>query len=327
VTAEKKLRTMHLVEAGEIWLSGKISKGLKPKTLECCQGNLRSLMRFFGPLPLADFHAGSFKAYQQDRARTAGVSAINHELNVLQQILKRAGLWAPIADFYAPLPEPDWKPPKTFTEQEQELIFETAENDPNVELAEIVFLITRNTTASGCELRGLRLRNIELYHNPPRISIPPDSVKNHVRPRVIPLNQGAYAAFERAIERAHRLGSHRPEHYLFPFRVNRRLWDPTRPASKSWLRKQNNRLREATGIQHLRPHAFRHLAVTELLESGEPEQTVIAIAGWVSRNMINTYSHARIEAKAKSLSILDKKQQQRTQNDRYRGLQLIHKNS
>jgi hypothetical protein len=33
------------------------------------------------------------------------------------------------------------------------------------------------------------------------------------------------------------------------------------------------------GSRTLRPHAFRHLAVTELLESGAPEQTVIALAG------------------------------------------------
>ena len=314
---------MHLVDAGEVWLAGKVSKGLKPKSLECCAGNLRNLIRFFGPMPLTEFHPGSFKAYQYDRAKSAGVSAINHELNVLQQILKKAGLWKDIADWYAPLPEPDWQPPKTFTMQEQEVIFETAGNDPNVELAEIVFTITRNTTASGCELRGLRLRHVELYRNPPQISIPADSVKNHIRPRVIPLNEDAYAAVQRAMDRAHRLGSHRPEHYLFPLRVNRALWNPDKPASKSWLRKQTIKLREATGIQHIRPHAFRHLAVTELLESGAPEQTVIAISGWISRNMINTYSHARIEAKAAALAALDRKKPQKA--DQYQGLRLVSK--
>jgi integrase len=313
---------MNLVEAGQVWLAGKVSKGLRPKTIECCEGNLRSLVRFFGPMPLVDFHPGSLKAYQHDRARAAGVSAINHELNVLSQILKKAGLWQPLADWYAPLPEPAWQPPKTFTMAEQERIFDTAAHDPNVELAEIVFTITRNTTASGCELRGLRLRNVELYHHPPRISIPADAVKNLVRPRVIPLNQGAYEAVSRAMERAHRLGAHRPEHYLFPLRVNRALWDPTRPASKSWLRKQTAKLRKATGVAHLRPHAFRHLAVTELLESGQPEQTVVAIAGWVSRNMISTYSHARIEAKASALSVLDRKGP-RPSAERHNGLRLV----
>ena len=235
------------------------------------------------------------------------MSSINHELNVLQQILRKAGLWEPIKDFYAPLPEEAWKSPKTFTMHEQTVIFETAAADPNLELAEIVFTITRNTTASGCELRGLRFCNLEMNARPPRIHIPPDSVKNHVRPRTIPLNQGAEGAVQKAIDRAHRLGCHRPEHYLFPLRVNRKLWNPNKPASKSWLRKQTVKMRQATGVQHIRPHAFRHLAVTELLESGAPEQTVIAVAGWVSRNMINTYSHSRIEAKNEVVRLLDKK--------------------
>lgn len=308
---------MGLFSAGEVWLSGKQSKRLLPKTLECCTLNLEHIKLFFGDMPLKELNAGSFRAYQEARGRglppferPVGASAINHELNVLQQILRKAGLWLEIADFYAPVKESAWKPPKTFTHREEETIFEAAESDPNVELFEIVSKITRNTTASGCELRGLRLCNLDLNLIPPRIHIPPDATKNDIRPRTIPLNEEAFEAVKKAVDRAHRLGSHRPEHYLFPFRINRKYYDPNRPASKSWLRKQTIKMREKTGIAHLRPHAFRHLAVTELLESGVPEQTVIAIAGWVSRNMINTYSHTRIEAKADALSVLDKKKPQ-----------------
>ena len=147
--------------------------------------------------------------------------------------------------------------------QEQQRIFDHAAADPNLGLAHIVFTITRNTTASGCELRGLRLQNIELNAKPPRIHIPPDSTKNDIRPRVIPLNDQALEAFSKAVDRAAKLGSHRAEHYLFPFRVNRALWDPNKPASRSWLRKQVTRLRKDSGVPHLKPHAFRHLAVTE----------------------------------------------------------------
>jgi hypothetical protein len=63
-------------------------------------------------------------------------------------------------------------------------------------------------------------------------------------------------------------------------------------------------LREITGIDHINPHTFRHLAVTELLEQGAPEDTVIALAGWVGRRMVETYSHARIEAKADAVQLL-----------------------
>lgn len=111
---------------------------------------------------------------------------------------------------------------------------------------------------------------------------------------------------KRALERARGLGCNYAEDYLFPFRNNRAVWDPRRPASPSWLRKQITCLREVTGIGHINPHVFRHPAVTELLEQGAPEQTVIALAGWVGRKMIETYSHARIEANAEAVALLNK---------------------
>jgi integrase len=304
LAAEKKLRYMALVSALDVWMESKRRKNHTPKHLECCAGYKKKLLEFFGDAKLTDISSGSLVSYQKWRSETAGASAINHELNALTQILRRAGLWKEITDDYAPLKERDWQAPKTFTQREQQLIFDYASCDPNVELAEIVAKITRNTTASGCELRGLRMRNLELDAEPPRVSIPPDATKNSIRPRTIPLNDEAVEAFSRAAHRANQLGSHLPHHYLFPFRINRKYWDPNRHASKSWLRKQFGKIREKTGIEHVRPHAFRHLAVTELLESGVPEQSVIAVAGWISRKMIDHYSHTRMEAKMDAVQAL-----------------------
>lgn len=312
---EAIMSSLCLVQAAGILLSQKVQRNLKPATLESARGQINALVRFFGDMPLNEIHAGNLYAYQCERSKTACASTVNHELALLKKILRKAivvvdgvksTLWDPLAESYNPMKPKAWTPPRTFTMQEQERIFDHAANDPNLELARIVFTITRNTTASGSELRGLRMRNLELNAKPPRIHVPPDATKNIVRPRVIPLNEQALEAFKMAVDRAARLGSHRAEHFLFPFRINRKYWDPNRQASKSWLRKQTVRLRRGSGVPHLRPHAFRHLAVTELLESGVPEQTVIALAGWVGRNMINTYSHARIEAKAEAVRVLDK---------------------
>jgi hypothetical protein len=187
---------MTLFEARDVWLEGKSSKGRSPKTLECCNGQTRAVKRFFGDIPLGDFTAGSFNAYQsirrsgtgafvdaEGKPHPVGVSAVNHELNALQQILRRAGLWTAIGDFYSPLKEEPWKGPKTFTTTEQTCVFEASGADPNLEPFDMVTRITRNTTASGCELRGLRHRNLELTLTPPRIHIPPDATKNGIRPR------------------------------------------------------------------------------------------------------------------------------------------------
>ena len=47
----------------------------------------------------------------------------------------------------------------------------------------------------------------------------------------------------------------------------------------------------------LRFHDLRHQCVTELAEQGVPEQTLMAIAGHISRRMLDHYSHARLAAK------------------------------
>jgi integrase len=50
------------------------------------------------------------------------------------------------------------------------------------------------------------------------------------------------------------------------------------------------------GLQ-FRFHDLRHTCITKLAESQASEQTLMAIAGHVSRKMIEHYSHIRMEAK------------------------------
>src|SRR6185437_4103449 len=102
------------------------------------------------------------------------------------------------------------------------------------ELAYLVASISVNTTACGSELRYLRLEHISLEGSP-KFTVNPDHTKNEFRSRTIPLNATAAAQMRQCILRAHSLGSFLPEHYLFPKRVTRNLWDPYKPASTSWL--------------------------------------------------------------------------------------------
>jgi integrase len=193
-----------------------------------------------------------------------------------------------------------------FTAEEQEAIFEAAKSDPDLELADIVFTITRNTSISGTELRLAKLQNIHFETDPPTFEVTSDTTKNTIRPRVIPLNVPAEDAFRRAVNRASKLGAFKPGHFIFPFRVNRATWDPLKPTSKSWLRKQTQNLRQLTGIEHLRPHAWRHQICTELLEGGVAPQSVKAIMGWCSERMVETYSHTRMRAKEDAIRVLSR---------------------
>lgn len=49
-------------------------------------------------------------------------------------------------------------------------------------------------------------------------------------------------------------------------------------------------LRKAAGLPAMRFHDFRHHAITELAESQASDATIMAIAGHVSRQMLENYS-------------------------------------
>ena len=54
----------------------------------------------------------------------------------------------------------------------------------------------------------------------------------------------------------------------------------------------------------LRFHDLRHHAITELAESQASDQTIMAIAGHVSQEMLQHYSHVRLEAKRRAVEVL-----------------------
>jgi integrase len=274
-------------------------------TVESYVGWVAALDRFFADLRLEEITAGHLREYQRMRQcnadglwkRTAAHSAVNHELNTLSQILEYAGLWQKLKPYYQPVKTPRWTPPRAMEREEERRLFEVAASDPELELAYLVATITNNTSASGVELRNLQIMHVKLLASPPEVVIPTEWVKNEYRGRRIPLNETAAFAFERCLLRAARLGSKDREHYLFPFRVKRNTYDPTRPPSRYWLRANFEKLRTAAGLPWLRPHDLRHQAITRMLESGAPEQSIKAVAGHVSQQMLEYYSHIRMDAK------------------------------
>src|ERR1700720_1890515 len=85
-------------------------------------------------------------------------------------------------------------------------------------------------------------------------------------------------------------------------RVRMGRYDPAYP-QKSW-RSAWRSLRKTAGIGALRFHDLRHHAITELAESQASDATIMAIAGHVSRQMLEHYSHVRLDLKRKALDRL-----------------------
>lgn len=116
--------------------------------------------------------------------------------------------------------------------------------------------------------------------------------------RTIPLNSALLPELlEYAEWYKQRFGETRPEWYVFPWGKPRPS-DPTRPVTT--LKTAWNNIRENAEVTG-RWHDNRHTLITELAESGAGDQTIMDIAGHVSKQMLSHYSHIRMEAKRTAL--------------------------
>ena len=75
------------------------------RTSQFQRERLKPLERFFGEKPLIRFKAEDIAAYQRHRLQSVAARTINMELSVLRQMLKRAKVWATVAEDVRMLPE------------------------------------------------------------------------------------------------------------------------------------------------------------------------------------------------------------------------------
>lgn len=299
--------------AAPIWLTSR-QQQVGPRTLLDYRNWIRILERFFGDLTLDQIHPGHIERYQQERSEAAGPICINHELSVLCQMLKRAGLWAKIEHYYQPLRIPRSTRGRALEQGEEESLFRVASTRPRWKVAYCCMLITANTTAGPGEIRHLRMRDVVLTSDYPHLRIV-EGTKNQHRIRDLPLNEAALWAVRELHKRAKELGSIEPDHFLIPHRAHPgykegKEPDPTKPAG-SWRKAWEN-LRSAAGMESTRLYDLRHHAITRLLEEENiSERTVIELAGHVSKQMLNRYSHIRMRTKKEAVDALNKKSMQR----------------
>jgi integrase len=266
---------------------------ISPRTYLDYGNSKKPLLKFFGNLPLNAITAGHVRQYQTLRLRSCGFASINHECSILQQMLKRVRVWAKIGDDYQPIPIPQVGPGKAITEVEEARWFAAAALKPGWRVAYLASMVSINTSAGPSEILGLKLENVRLNEVPPEIQIVAGT-KNRYRIRHVPLNDKAEWAMEQLMARARELGATESAHYLFPFRVCKNNYDPHRHAL-AW-KSAHIEICATAGI-HMRIYDFRHTAITRMLEAGVPEETIRAVCGHVSGQMIRRYSHIRMQSK------------------------------
>ena len=286
--------------------------------------NLASpLRRFFGDKPLLRVTAEDIASYQRHR-RLTGISGrtLNLEIALLRRMMKRAKVWSIVAEDVLLDRETTRSIAKVLTEEQKRLLFETAASKPGWWVAYCAAVLAVNTTCRGIELRHLRWQDIDLFERTMMIR----RSKTEAGHRNIPLNREAGEILRQLYARSETLGGNAAEHFVFPA-CERNRFNPSRP-QKTWrtawrslvkatvarageLAVQSSsssggdaidiRRRAEAPFVNLRFHDLRHQAITELAEAGAPEATMIALAGHVSPEMLEHYSHVRVAAKRTAL--------------------------
>jgi integrase len=308
-------------EAASVYLNER-KPHVAERTLQIEEQRLRPLYRHFGEKSLLRFKAEDVAGYQTARL-TAGVSGrtINMETGVLRRMLKRAKLWNAVSEDVKTLPERQEAVGKVLPPELKHDLFVAAGSKPAWMAAHCAAVLAVSTTCRGVEIRNLRWRDVDLFSRVVTIR----RSKTAAGHRTIPLNGDAMAALARLLERARALGTSEPEHYVFPTCENL-IIDPSRP-QKSWRTAWRKLVREtarragreaarealdsgrglrgaiaawkraAAPFRGLRFHDLRHQAITEMAEAGASDATLMAVAGHMSRRMLEHYSHVRMAAK------------------------------
>ena len=276
---------------------------------------LVQLRAYFKQEPLKCITAKRIIEYRAWRAEQGvGPATLNAELGILRRIMKRARIWARLADDIRPLREPSTIG-KALTEEEKRKLLQTAVMRPEWETAYLAAILCLNTTARSCELKGLQWSDVDLFAKTLMIR----KSKTEAGVRIVPLTDVAASALGRLRRRAQGFGTVEPSHYVFAaFKPNFKLdgkrmpdgvidyeitaFNPTKHLN-SW-RSAWRTLTKKAGLPGFRFHDLRHCAITQLAENGASDSTIMAIAGHVSRRMLERYSHVRMEAKRTALEAL-----------------------
>jgi integrase len=297
----RKLPPIFSVAAAD-WL--KTRTGIAPSTERSYKLAISHLSAAFGKQLLCDLSGTDVSEYQKARQR-AGVSGrtANLEVGVLRSILRRYRMWeavAPDVDFL----KENASPGRALKADEETRLLDAASKSRCRSLYPVVMLAI-NTGMRASEIRCLTWAQVDFLSGTLTVGKSKTAAGTG---RLIPLNPRAVAVLEhwRAI-----FTEAQPEHYVFPHEKyglagnDRKLCAyeivPTVPMHRWKVAWES--ARKAANVS-CRFHDLRHTFVSRLAESQASDSTVMALAGHVSRAMMERYSHIRMEAKRRAVDTL-----------------------
>ena len=258
---------------------------------------IHHLKRLLGSKMLVDFNEVIVTKYQNDRLEEgAAPKTINEEVGFLLRILGEPGdiLRVRLRKKKMLKLKVRNRVGKAYTEEEkQRMLREAAKaRSPHLYLA---LTLALNAGMRDAEIKSLSWTQIDFAKKFLAVG---RSKTEGGESRTIPLNPDLFAVLTDYVEWYKlKFGAIRPEWYVFPF-GSPQPTDPTGHATT--LKTVWSNIREKAGVKG-RWHDNRHALVTELAESGAGDQTIMDIAGHVSKQMLKHYSHIRMEAMRKAL--------------------------
>jgi integrase len=288
--------------AAEDWL--KTRTGIAPSTERSYKLAISHLKTEFGKQLLCDLSGQDLAAYQTRRKRE-GVSnrTVNLELGVLRSILRRYRMWEPIAADVDFLKE-SASPGRALTHEEETSLLDVASKSRCRSLYPVIMLAI-NTGMRAGEIRGLTWAQVDFLAKSLMVGKSKTAAGTG---RIIPLNPRAVAV----LTHWHGLfPGAEAEHYVFPHEKyglagndrKRCAYEiiPTEPMHRWKVAWES--ARKAAKVS-CRFHDLRHTFISRLAESQASDSTVMALAGHVSRAMMERYSHIRMEAKRRAVDDL-----------------------
>jgi len=276
---------------------------IKPNTIRNYRAAIKLLMANLSEVPLKDIQIGHIRAYQAKRDKKAGCYLLNGEVSILQMILKEAGEWSRIREFYKPMRVPKRRGGHSISAEEERILREVAFSRPKWRLAAHCMLIMLSTTMGFGELRHVRRRDVDMKRKSVLVR---DGAKNDYRDRTIPMNAAAYDSMCWILERWADLGGKDESEFILPHRprVPQGPWLFNEPMLA--ITTAFNRIREEAGLPKFRVYDCRVQAITKLLSNPDVSTQVSKeIAGHISQAMHDRYSIQQFDTKMAALDALE----------------------
>jgi integrase len=307
----KRERPPLLSVAVQRWLDSRA--GLAPHTLTNYRLYAKGLTEYFGERLVSDIGEADIADLIRKRQQ-AGLKPrrINIELAVLRMVLRHFGVWDTVKGRIRPLREPH-DVGRAISREDEERILAAIRDSRSPALLPL-FVLSVDTGLRASELRSLHIRDLNVKWRDGSIETGWLTVSKSKTEggtgRTVPLTRRVCAVLTLWLSR---FGQLTPGAFVVPrhkigFTGNSRrsdlyAVDPSRPLG-SWKKAWRGAL-NAAGL-HYRWHDCRHTFISRLAENpAVSQQTIMALAGHVSKSMLARYSHIRSAAKQAAIATLE----------------------